>query len=508
MNQETEPGQERVEETDALPRSQNAANCIRSRNHSNLQKCPRGHEASAGGNDGGRTRVPHQCLLQDDQDEGLEIPQSQQIQPIPRPAVTYYRRQGDSEARAKRYRRRQQRDTERVHSIQQGKQHHGEISLEDDPVLASSSGTEKGFQSHNNQGALERSDVQDDTRSYDLQLQSEQEGFIERADAEQQQLHLRSNYPPELFSLLCQPLPDSQNPQGVGEAQEILNNVYSTYVYTQSPNCSERSANVSAGQNLEPIYTGFEVYSGSFENSLSDRVYEEVCPVSVSSSAGGANDRESPQHRNLSIQQLQRQPGDGDYHQREAVGSRLHHYAQCSDGESDSPEKEAEFALYPPTDSCDHDEDVDSNVAEVKESLRSQSLHCTLKDITGKEQELTLDEKRPQSEIQTSENSNHKVGSQEVSARDHVVTSPEESVLVRDDQKKKDAISLSIKDIKEAIEEVKTRTVKSPYTPDEPKEPIWVMRQDFSHYEECGLQPFLGNDVSADTMIIIVVITQ
>nr|6LNM_B Chain B, Amyloid-beta A4 precursor protein-binding family A member 1 [Mus musculus]6LNM_D Chain D, Amyloid-beta A4 precursor protein-binding family A member 1 [Mus musculus]6LNM_F Chain F, Amyloid-beta A4 precursor protein-binding family A member 1 [Mus musculus] len=41
-------------------------------------------------------------------------------------------------------------------------------------------------------------------------------------------------------------------------------------------------------------------------------------------------------------------------------------------------------------------------------------------------------------------------------------------------------ISLAIKDIKEAIEEVKTRTIRSPYTPDEPKEPIWVMRQDIS----------------------------
>ncbi|KAM9338024.1 uncharacterized protein ABDE67_017588 [Symphorus nematophorus] len=47
-----------------------------------------------------------------------------------------------------------------------------------------------------------------------------------------------------------------------------------------------------------------------------------------------------------------------------------------------------------------------------------------------------------------------------------------------------DAISLAIKDIKEAIEEVKTKTVRSPYTPDKPVEPIWVMRQEVSPTED------------------------
>lgn len=47
-----------------------------------------------------------------------------------------------------------------------------------------------------------------------------------------------------------------------------------------------------------------------------------------------------------------------------------------------------------------------------------------------------------------------------------------------------DAISLAIKDIKEAIEEVKTKTVRSPYTPDKPTEPVWVMRRDVSPVEE------------------------
>uniref|UniRef100_A0A8C1X474 Amyloid beta (A4) precursor protein-binding, family A, member 1b n=1 Tax=Cyprinus carpio TaxID=7962 RepID=A0A8C1X474_CYPCA len=47
-----------------------------------------------------------------------------------------------------------------------------------------------------------------------------------------------------------------------------------------------------------------------------------------------------------------------------------------------------------------------------------------------------------------------------------------------------DAVSLAIKDIKEAIEEVKTKTVRSPYTPDKITEPVWVMRQDVSPVEE------------------------
>ncbi|XP_036972323.1 amyloid-beta A4 precursor protein-binding family A member 1-like isoform X2 [Acanthopagrus latus] len=47
-----------------------------------------------------------------------------------------------------------------------------------------------------------------------------------------------------------------------------------------------------------------------------------------------------------------------------------------------------------------------------------------------------------------------------------------------------DAITLAIKDIKEAIEEVKTKTIRSPYTPDKPMGPIWVMRQEVSPTED------------------------
>ncbi|KAM9820218.1 uncharacterized protein ACB057_000818 [Neosynchiropus ocellatus] len=47
-----------------------------------------------------------------------------------------------------------------------------------------------------------------------------------------------------------------------------------------------------------------------------------------------------------------------------------------------------------------------------------------------------------------------------------------------------DSISLVIRDIREAIEEVKTKTVRSPYTPDHTVEPIWVMRREDSPTDE------------------------
>lgn len=47
-----------------------------------------------------------------------------------------------------------------------------------------------------------------------------------------------------------------------------------------------------------------------------------------------------------------------------------------------------------------------------------------------------------------------------------------------------DAIIVAIKDIRNAIEEVKIKAVRSPYTPDKPEEPIWVMRREVSPTEE------------------------
>lgn len=47
-----------------------------------------------------------------------------------------------------------------------------------------------------------------------------------------------------------------------------------------------------------------------------------------------------------------------------------------------------------------------------------------------------------------------------------------------------EAIVVAIKDIRNAIEEVKIKAVRSPYAPDKPEEPIWVMRREVSPSEE------------------------
>uniref|UniRef100_A0A3B4XV73 Amyloid beta (A4) precursor protein-binding, family A, member 1b n=1 Tax=Seriola lalandi dorsalis TaxID=1841481 RepID=A0A3B4XV73_SERLL len=65
-----------------------------------------------------------------------------------------------------------------------------------------------------------------------------------------------------------------------------------------------------------------------------------------------------------------------------------------------------------------------------------------------------------------------------------------------------DAISLAIKDIKEAIEEVKTKTIRSPYTPDQPVEPIWVMRQEVSPTEDVYPLQTTAGHVSMTPLII------
>lgn len=66
-----------------------------------------------------------------------------------------------------------------------------------------------------------------------------------------------------------------------------------------------------------------------------------------------------------------------------------------------------------------------------------------------------------------------------------------------------DAISLAIKDIREAIEEVKTKTVRSPYTPDQPVEPIWVMRQEVSPTEDGYPLQTLAGHVSSTSCLLL-----
>ncbi|XP_029999295.1 amyloid-beta A4 precursor protein-binding family A member 1 isoform X2 [Sphaeramia orbicularis] len=524
--QETELGQEVMEEGDVPPRHRHNS---RSRNHSNQEKRYRRCDAPGGS----RAKGAPQRRSQEEQD--LELQQGASIQPataqqqqhpIPRPAVTRYRRQGDSEARIRaqqqRHRQRQQREAERAQHLaqQQEKQQQAEMTLDnererDDSALARSASTESGFHTHTDRAegddglvmmSLEpegHPEPEDEVGNYGVQLRPESEGYTESAEAEQLHLHPHPGYPSQPPPLPYEPLPDLQNHQRPEEPVEMSSPGYSNYVYTQPLSHSGGRSSASAGQSLDSLDAGLadEAYSEPYDiYSLSEHVYEEICdaPPPATSAADQPEDTESLQQRRAGFRLLegQRSPRGGDFHQQEAVGSRLRHYDERSDGESDSPEKEAEFAPYPRADSCDQDEDIDSIVAEVKESFSSQSLHHAADDTIDEENEPQQAEENPQFESHTDysleSNKNHKTGNREKTARKQ--SPAEETVAVRSMQEKRDAISLAIKDIKEAIEEVKTRTVRSPYTPDEPKEPIWVMRQDLSPTAEGDLQPSLGGD--------------
>ncbi|XP_041666385.1 amyloid-beta A4 precursor protein-binding family A member 1-like [Cheilinus undulatus] len=119
-----------------------------------------------------------------------------------------------------------------------------------------------------------------------------------------------------------------------------------------------------------------------------------------------------------------------------SVGCRLHHYDGQSDGEGDG-----------------------GNRSPVPKNRRQTQR-------AGENQAKT------QSSGQSSSGDTHE-------ERNTVGNQGEESV-----RGSGDAISLAIKDIKEAIEEVKIKAVRSPYTPDQPVEPIWVMRQESSPTED------------------------
>ncbi len=429
-------------------------------------------------------------------------------QPIPRPAVTRYRRQGDNEARIRaqqqRQRERQQRDTERT------EQHRLELQQplfsptqampasrepeeaeedEDDggSALARSASTESGFHNHTDRAegdAVMVLEVEpEDESTYGIPLRPESEEYTESAESEQQHggpAYLQPQYPPQPPPLPREPLPNAERPHDA----EMLNPNYSSYVYTQPMYRSP----TAAGEALESGATEDEPYSEPYtEYTLQEHVYEEITDAPSTKAEG-----QTPQQRRAEFRLFDRDL----YQQQEAVGSRLHHYDERSDGESDSPEKEAEFAPYPRADSCEQDEDIDQIVAEVKESLSSQSLERVAMGLDKDENE---EEEFPESESHGQMDEikpNEPMGESE--GVEQPLRSPleEPAPVVKSSCEKRDAISLAIKDIKEAIEEVKTRTVRSPYTPDEPKEPIWVMRQDLSPTAESDLQPSLGADVS------------
>ncbi|XP_052464725.1 amyloid-beta A4 precursor protein-binding family A member 1 isoform X1 [Carassius gibelio] len=141
-----------------------------------------------------------------------------------------------------------------------------------------------------------------------------------------------------------------------------------------------------------------------------------------------------------------------DLHQRSSVGSRLHHYDEQSGDEAESSGR-------------------------VRAQLRKTSSSTSLPK-----------EAPPQEETSETAQLSHDFQEEVVERRD-MPSAPAQDQITESCRATGDAVSLAIRDIKEAIEEVKTKTVRSPYRPDEITEPVWVMRQDVSPVEEIHPQP-------------------
>ncbi|XP_053530321.1 amyloid-beta A4 precursor protein-binding family A member 1 isoform X3 [Ictalurus punctatus] len=439
--------QRRRHENSGRSRHHHSGNGSESNHSQSGSQRQRRHEGSEGT---GRPRTSRRMP-----EEG-DVEQQQAQRPIPRPAVSRYRRQGDTEARLRAQQQRQrQRERERQQrEAERAEQQRLEEEEDDHSALARSASTESGFHNHTDQAegdavmALEAEP--DDEGMYGLALRPEAEEYAESAESEQQ-----PQYPPQPPPLPHEPLQNMERP--TRHDAEALNPGYSNYVYTQ-PRPED-----------QPYSEPYADYG------VQEHVYEEIPE---------APEGDMPQQRCAGLRLLERD----SYGQQESVGSRLHHYDERSDGESDSPEKEAEFAPYPRTDSCEQDEDVEHIMDEVKESLGSQSLeHPAAEQGTDRHKDQKQAEEGKLQELVNE-------GGKGEDGRSSMSSPSEESAQVRSSRQKRDAISLAIKDIKEAIEEVKSRTVRSPYTPDEPKEPIWVMRQDLSPSMESDLQPPLGGD--------------
>ncbi|XP_035973784.1 amyloid-beta A4 precursor protein-binding family A member 1 isoform X1 [Halichoerus grypus] len=326
--------------------------------------------------------------------------------------------------------------------------------------LARSASTESGFHNHTDTAEgdviaaardgydAERAQDPEDESAYAVQYRPEAEEYTEQAEAEHAEATHRRALPNHLhFHSL--------------EHEEAMNAAYSGYVYTHRL--------FHRGED-EPYAEPYADYGG-----LQEHVYEEI---------GDAPELEARDGLRL----YEQERDEAAAYRQEALGARLHHYDERSDGESDSPEKEAEFAPYPRMDSYEQEEDIDQIVAEVKQSMSSQSLDKAAEDMPEAEQDLerapTPGGGRPDSPGQQAP----------VAGQQRAAGTAGGEAGQRYSKEKRDAISLAIKDIKEAIEEVKTRTIRSPYTPDEPKEPIWVMRQDISPTRDCDDQRPVDGD--------------
>ncbi|XP_053558494.1 amyloid-beta A4 precursor protein-binding family A member 1 [Bombina bombina] len=331
---------------------------------------------------------------------------------------------------------------------------------EEEGTLERSASTESGFHNHTDtaegdvisaQGEgydADRAQDNEDESAYAIQYRPEAEEYTENAEAEHgEALHNRT-------------LPNHLHFHDMDQ-EEVINAAYSGYVYTHRL--------FHRGED--------EQYSEPYaEYGLQEHVYEEI---------GDTPDLDIREGLRLYEQERE----EADNYRKEALGARLHHYDERSDGESDSPEKEAEFAPYPRMDSYEQEEDIDQIVEEVKQSMSSQSLDKAAEDMPESEQNLDI------AEPIKGGGGIHINNGTLSSCSKNAASSGE--VIQRYSKEKRDAISLAIKDIKEAIEEVKTRTIRSPYTPDEPKEPIWVMRQDVSPTKDCDDQRPLGGDSSS-----------
>ncbi|KAM3937672.1 amyloid-beta A4 precursor protein-binding family A member 1 isoform 2-T5 [Leptodactylus fuscus] len=334
----------------------------------------------------------------------------------------------------------------------------GEQDRQDEEgTLARSASTESGFHNHTDTAEgdviagqvegydLDRAQENEDENAYAIQYRPESEEYAENAEAEHGEvLHNRT-------------LPNHLHFHGMDQ-EEAINAAYSGYVYTH------RLFHRGEDEQYAEPYADY---------GLQEHVYEEI---------GDTPDLDIREGLRLYEQERE----EADNYRKEALGARLHHYDERSDGESDSPEKEAEFAPYPRMDSYEQEEDIDQIVAEVKQSMSSQSLDKAAEDMPEAEQSLDLPDHTKVVGGGHVTNGNHSSASKTAANAVEMVQ--------RYSKEKRDAISLAIKDIKEAIEEVKTRTIRSPYTPDEPKEPIWVMRQDISPTKDCDDQRPLGGD--------------
>ncbi|KAG8595735.1 hypothetical protein GDO81_001606 [Engystomops pustulosus] len=331
----------------------------------------------------------------------------------------------------------------------------GQSGQDEEGTLARSASTESGFHNHTDTAEgdviagqvdgydLDRAQENEDENAYAVQYRPESEEYTENAEAEHgEALHNRT-------------LPNHLHFHGMDQ-EEAISAAYSGYVYTH------RLFHRGEDEQYAEPYADYGMH---------EHVYEEI---------GDTPDLDIREGLRLYEQERE----EADNYRKEALGARLHHYDERSDGESDSPEKEAEFAPYPRMDSYEQEEDIDQIVAEVKQSMSSQSLDKAAEDMPEAEQSMDL----PDHSKVGGHVTNGNLSSASKTAANAV------EMVQRYSKEKRDAISLAIKDIKEAIEEVKTRTIRSPYTPDEPKEPIWVMRQDISPTKDCDDQRPLGGD--------------